>query len=122
MTPLLALLLAAAPPAPDGRWVPFDVPEQSGSAFYDDGSVERTGDTLRVWVRWNPEDEAAPFHEARALTEIDCRTRTGRLVRMAVYDSDGALIGTEDGDESAQPIRTGYAANGIERALCPGTR
>ena len=119
MTPLLALLLAVAPPPPTGEWVPFDVPEQSGVSFYDSGTVERDGDLVRVWIRWNPQDEAAPFDEARVLSQIDCRARTGQILRSAVYDRDGGLIGRDDTPQTVDPIREGYAAHSIAQALCP---
>ena len=119
MSLLAALLLAAAaPPAPTGQWVPFAVPSQGGQSFYDDGTIERDGDVVRVWVRWNPEDEAAPFHEARLQSEIDCRRRTGRILRMSAWGSDGALIGTDENPQEVEPIRDGYAAHAIEQALC----
>ena len=119
MTPLLALLLAAAPPEATGDWIRFDVPAQSGVSFYDSGTVERDGDFVRVWIRWNPEDEAAPFHEARVRSQIDCRQRTGQILSSAVYGPDGGLIGSNDTPQEVDPIREGYAAYAIAQALCP---
>ena len=119
MMPLLALLLAAAPPAPTGDWVPFDVPQLSEAAFYDRGSVERDGDLVRFWIRWNPADEATTFHEARLFSEIDCRQRTVRRLRLAVYDGDGGLIRSDETPRPVDAIQPGYAANAIARLLCP---
>ena len=118
MTPLLALLLAAAPPAPVGEWVPFDVPQERGSARYDSGTVQRSGDRVQAWVRWIPDGQAADVHEVRLLSEIDCRARTGRIVLTATYDREGTLTGSVDGSTAEQAIRTGYMAHGIELALC----
>ena len=119
MTPLLALLLAAAPPAPAGDWVPLAVPAQSGASFYDSGSVERSGDLVRVRVRWHPEDAAAPFHEARVLSQIDCRQRTGQIMSMTVYDRAGEVIGSDETPQTVDPVREGYAAHSLAQALCP---
>ena len=97
MTLLVALLMtAAAPPPAAGESVRFFEHDDGGMSYYDDGSVERSGATVRVWVRWATNGaEDLPFHEGRILDEIDCAQRTARVLRMAAYAADGSLIVSE---------------------------
>ena len=119
---MLSALLAAAPVGPgvEADWVIFLHHVEGGKSYYDRTSIQREGQIVRAWVRWDRSSEReAPFGEARILNEMDCTTRTATILRHGAYDLDGTELFRGDDPLETEPIPENRAGGALALMLCP---
>ena len=118
---LAALALAAAQPAAQGEWVFFFEHDEGGRSAFDSGTVQREGDIVRVWARWDRSVvTGSPFREARIHEELDCAARTVRILAFAGYAADGREVARSDEAAEVTPVTPGTVGGGLYLALCEG--
>ena len=122
MMGLLFLAAASAVPstaAPAHAWVLHDESEES--RFYvDAGRWDRSGDTLKIWLRTEPKSDQSAYRELVTLEEIRCSSLQSRTIEGHFRLTNGQTRGGRADQPFAQP-QPGSAWHAIAEDACAMT-
>jgi len=119
---MLSAMLAAAPvgPGAEADWVAFLDHDDGSTSYYDRAGVQRDGQIVRVWVRWDRSSESEPpFEEGRILDELDCSAGTVRILRFGAYRGDGTELARRDSPLESAAVIENTPGGALSEILCP---
>lgn len=125
MSPLLALLLQAAAPAPEPAWQALGVHGGIDTAF-DPASLRTEGSRVRVRIRGVTGAAGADgIRTVTGTTEIDCAAGTATALDAKAYDAAGRLTLNAivpAAERQAEPIRPDSPNAAVRARVCARPR
>lgn len=121
MPTTIALLLAAAQPAPAGSlpdWRPLGTARERYNLSWDAASVERGPEV--VTVRFKAEAIQSPESSPRTISraQIRCAAATMRVIETTTYARDGSVTRRDTVPAPFEAIPAGSFVAVIQRAVC----
>ena len=83
-------LLMAAPPAYAANWIFVDYDVNNTVFYYDVDSIQRSGNQVTVWEKWDrSRDKTSKERERKLRQRYDCAERTFTDLDIFIYFPDG---------------------------------
>ena len=109
---LLALLIILITTNSYAEWKFYDISKTGGKHYYDNSSIKRNGDKVKVmhYANFSQDDELAKITKmasARVLYEIDCVNKTREIIEFKAFsktDLKGAMTDSMNSNPKIENI------------------
>lgn len=113
------IALAAAPAAQAQQsWSHLGSAEGEWDVSYDPSRLERSGATVKVWLKRDLVEIANGVSYFISQAEIDCAEETARILYTASYDPAGAVVARDTQPVPAEPIPAGSFFQTLQERVC----
>ncbi len=113
------IALAAAPAAhAQQSWSHLGTAEGEWTVSYDPSRLDRSGATVKVWLKRDLVAIAEGVSYFISQAEIDCAERTARILFTASYDAAGSVVARDPQPVPAEPIPPGSFFETVQERVC----
>lgn len=104
----------------------YMIPDTDGDVYFDENSIVRTDQTLRVWLLYDFKElkiyKGMSFLSDMRLSEFDCKYKKYKIINAIVYSGnmgDGKIIHNTIGEKPVvMDLPPGSVGFGMASALC----